>query len=147
MASAPGTRVGRGCHTGVVSDVDDAGELAFFLQLEEGVWRALVAGDGEADGRLLSDDFLGVYPTGFASRTEHVRQLDDGPTVTEYSLSQARLITISEDGVLLCYRADCRRPSSPTTDPPDVMYISSLWCRREGEWVNVFSQDTPAATL
>jgi hypothetical protein len=25
------------------------------------------------------------------------------------------------------------------------MYVSSIWCRRDGEWVNVFSQDTPAS--
>ena len=24
------------------------------------------------------------------------------------------------------------------------MYVSSLWCRRDDRWVNVFSQDTPA---
>jgi hypothetical protein len=24
------------------------------------------------------------------------------------------------------------------------MYVSSLWCRRDGAWLNVFSQDTPA---
>jgi hypothetical protein len=23
------------------------------------------------------------------------------------------------------------------------MYVSSLWCRRDDRWVNVFSQDTP----
>jgi hypothetical protein len=23
------------------------------------------------------------------------------------------------------------------------MYVSSLWCHRDGRWVNVFSQDTP----
>ncbi len=130
-----------------VSDVDDAGDrdLRFFLELEEQVWCALVAGDWEADGRLLSEDFLGVYPPGCADRAEHVRQLDNGPTVTEYSLSDPRLIRISDDAVLLCYRADYRRPTGAASGPADVMFISSLWCQRDGEWVNVFSQDTPAA--
>ena len=112
------------------------------LALETQVWQALVDGDGAADGRLLSDDFLGVYPTGFADRSDHVAQLDGGATVTEFALSEERLMVLSDSLVLLAYRADFRRPGSSDAH---AMYISSLWCRRDDCWVNVFSQDTPAA--
>lgn len=39
--------------------------LEFFVRLETEVWEAMVAGDAETDRRLLSDDFLVVYPRGF----------------------------------------------------------------------------------
>ena len=112
-----------------------------FLRLETEVWEALANGDGEADARLLSDDFLGVYTVGFADRAAHVAQLADGPTVSEYSLGEARLVVLSDDMVLLAYRAQFRRPGE---EAPESVLISSIWHEREDRSVNIFSQDTPA---
>ncbi len=50
-------------------------DLNACLELEAKVWDALRRGDAEADLRLLADDFLGVYPTGFADRWAHAGQL------------------------------------------------------------------------
>ena len=116
--------------------------LEELLERETDVWRAHVAGDGAADERLLSDDFLGVYPSGFASRADPVGQLDGGSTMSAFSITEARLMRLADAVALLAYRADYRRVGA-THD--EVMYISSVWARRGGRWVNVFSQDTPAA--
>lgn len=118
-------------------------DLDAFIELERNVWEALRRGDPEADARLLSDDFLGVYPSGFADRSDHVGQLANGPTVAEFALHDARLLVVSDDDVMLAYRADYRRPGASERDAVESMYVSSLWCRRSGRWVNVFSQDSP----
>jgi hypothetical protein len=115
-----------------------------FIRLEAEVWCALVSGDAAADTRLLSHDFLGVYPTGFADRSDHAGQLNDGPTVVEFTLSDERLLVLSDSAVLLSYRADYRRAPRAEGTELETMYVSSLWCRRDGRWVNVFSQDTPS---
>lgn len=116
-----------------------------FLRLETQVWRALADGDAEADGRMLSDDFLGVYPTGFADRTDHVGQLTEGPTVATFALHDARMLVLSETAVMLAYRAEFERSASvDASERHSTMYVSSLWCCRDERWVNVFSQDTPA---
>ena len=115
-----------------------------FVELESQVWRALADGDADADGRLLSDDFLGVYTTGFADRTDHVAQLKDGPTVATFALHDVRMVVVSEIAVLLAYRAEFERPESADASQRQLtMYVSSLWCLRDERWVNVFSQDTP----
>jgi len=119
----------------------DIGDL---LQLERKVWDALVEGDAETDIELLAEDFLGVYPTGFVSRSDHVEQLTDGPSVSTYALSDPRKLDVSDRAVMLSYRAEFGRISSVGDSRPEVMYISSLWCQQGGRWVNVFSQDTPA---
>jgi hypothetical protein len=124
-----------------VGDID----LDAFLALETQVWEALCRGDAAADGRLLSEDFLGVYPSGFANRADHVGQLADGPTVVDFELFDARLMVLSDDDVMLSYRAECHEITAGQRSERETMYISSLWCRRSGAWVNVFSQDTPAA--
>ena len=115
--------------------------VEFFVGLESGVWDALVSGDADADRDLLSNDFVGVYPTGFANRADHTGELADGPSVASYAINDARLIDVSADAALLCYRAAYRRSSHSAEE---VMFISSLWVQREGRWWNTFSQDTPA---
>jgi len=125
----------------VMPDNGQVPDLGFFVDLENRVWQALVDGDATADASYLSTDFLGVYPSGFAGRDDHAAELDNGPTVTSYVLSESRLIIISGDAVMLSYRADFVRPSGAAAI---VWYVSSLWCRRGSDWVNTFSQDTPA---
>lgn len=120
-------------------------DVEAFLDLEIQVWEALVRGDAAADAQLLASDFLGVYPTGFADRTAHAGQLEQGPTVAEYAVHDARMLVLSPDSVLLAYRADWRRRSASGIGDTETMFVSSVWSRREDGWVNVFSQDTPAS--
>jgi hypothetical protein len=116
-------------------------DIEQFIALESQVWQALVEGDGAADERLLSEDFLGVYTVGFADRAAHVAEVGKGPSVTDYALSDARLMVLTDDIVLLAYRCTLTRPGA--SDPESVL-ISSIWEERDGAWVNTFSQDTPA---
>jgi hypothetical protein len=116
--------------------------LGAFLALECTVWDALVAGDSKGDLMCLSADFVGVYPSGFATRGDHVGQLADGPVMEDYTLDQARLVAAGRGHALLCYRATFRRVGSVA---PEIMYISSLWALTSDGWINTFSQDTPAA--
>lgn len=118
--------------------------LDFVLELEHKVWQAFVAGDAAADTNLLAEDFLGVYATGFANREEHAAQLLGGPVISSFRLSDARLLVIEADVVLLAYLAEFRRSKSPPGSPPERMYITSLWQRLPEGWRNVFSQDTGA---
>ncbi len=123
--------------------MDEPG-IDFFISLETQVWEALTNGDADADRALLTSDFLGIYTTGFANRTEHAAQLASGPTVATYALRDARLVHISPTNVLLCYRADYRPIANGQPGNDQTMFISSLWTERDGSWVNSFSQDTPA---
>jgi hypothetical protein len=122
--------------------VHDVYTLDHFLELERQVWQALVDGDADADRALLSEDFVGVYPSGFANRDDHVGQFVAAPTVSAYTIDRARVIEVSSDSAMLCYLATFQRPDDSSIHR---MYVSSLWCERDGTWVNTFSQDTPAA--
>lgn len=118
-------------------------ELDELVALETQVWTALQTGNADADTALLAEDFVGVYPTGISDRAGHVDQLVQGPTVAEFELFDAQLIGVSPHDALLVYRAEYRRTGSG----PDreAMFVSSLWSERDGRWVNIFSQDTPAS--
>jgi hypothetical protein len=114
-----------------------------FESLETAMWNSLVEGDGLAADRLLSADYLGVYTTGFSDRAEYIAALANGPIVTSFKISKSRIFVVSDTAVLYSYRADFK---SRRDRPTEAMYISSLWCKREWRWVNVFSQDTPGET-
>jgi Domain of unknown function (DUF4440) len=120
---------------------DNMPDLDGFLALETQVWEALVRGDPAADIALLTPDFLGVYPSGFAGRADHAGQLEAGPVMQSYQLDKARLMVIGAGHVLLSYRATYARVGGKA----EVMFISSLWQRIDANWRNSFSQDTPAA--
>jgi hypothetical protein len=118
-------------------------DLAFFVDLESRVWQALAQGDAEADAHLLDPQFVGIYPSGFASRDDHVAQLNNGPSVDRFSIHEPRLLWLAPDTVLLAYRASFTRPLGATASAPQTLFISSVWKRRGDDWVNIFSQDTP----
>lgn len=111
------------------------------LACETAVWIALQTGNAAADEQALSADFLGVYPSGFAGRADHVAQLVQGATIASFDLSETRLMQLSKDCVLLAYRADYLRVGQIARE---AMYVSSIWRRNGTGWINVFSQDTEA---
>lgn len=114
---------------------------AELLAAETAVWEALRAGDQAADHALLAEDFLGVYPTGFVTREDHVAELDDGPTVAAFTILETRTMVTGEDSALIAYRVRFRAPEGAE---PITWMVSSLWRRTaDGSLVNVFSQDTP----
>lgn len=122
-----------------------APQVAEIVKLERRVWDALVRGDRAADEALLDGDFLGVYPTGFATRGEHAAQLRHGPAIAEFRIEQERLLVLRPDLVLLSYLAIFRRTQSAPATAPERAYVSSIWRAGPTGWRNVFSQDTNAA--
>ncbi len=116
-----------------------------FVQLETEIWAALASGDAAADERLLADDFLGVYASGFSGRAEHAGQLLSGPTVADYKISEARVQVLADGVVLLSYRAQWTRCKDGRIGAQETMYVTSIWRLSDGVWMNVFSQDTAAS--
>lgn len=100
------------------------------VALESNVWEALRRGDAAADRDALAENFLGVYPTGFSDRDDHVSQLADGPTIVDFEIANPRVLVVSEKAVLLAYRANFRRVGQGR--PLESMYVSSVWCRVVG---------------
>jgi hypothetical protein len=89
--------------------------------------------------RFWREDFLGVYPDGFAGREAHSDQLAAGPTLPP--------TTIAEEHI---------RPLGPTTSSIPTARATSAPARLtrrharhlhlgapRGGWINIFSQDTP----
>lgn len=118
--------------------------LESIMACELQVWAALARGDAAADKALLAAEFIGVYGDGIHGRGAHTGQLDHGPSIASYALSDAICRPVGGDHALLVYRADFVRAGGDA-DRPEVMHVSSLWRRHGAGWINIFSQDTPLA--
>lgn len=121
--------------------VHAAVSAADLVAAERAVWEALRTGDREADRALLTEDFLGVYPTGFVNRDDHVDELADGPTVLDYEFLEVRTLEVADGTGLIAYRVRFR-PAAQAE--PITWMVSSIWRREpDGSLANTFSQDTP----
>jgi hypothetical protein len=116
---------------------------AFFLALERRVWEALKRGDMAADLALLSDDFLGVYSTGFQDRAKHAARLKRGPVFRSYAISKSRLIRLGPGLALLAYAASAKDMKGRGRS----FHITSIWRRSGRRWLNIFSQDTDVGAV
>lgn len=126
---------------GGVIPTEEVPTEAELIAAESAVWEALRAGDQDADRALLAPEFLGVYPTGFIGREDHVAELDDGPIVIDYEIETTRHLPVGADSALIAYRVVFR---SREGHEPVTWMVSSLWRREpDGALVNTFSQDTP----
>ncbi|GAA5081173.1 nuclear transport factor 2 family protein [Maritalea mobilis] len=106
---------------------------------ERAVWEALRRGDAAADQAMLSRDFLGVYPDGFAGREAHAEQLSFGPSVLAYEIGEDHVRSLGPGHFLYAYQVRYARPGHT----PETMLVSSIWRIENGHLVNIFSQDTP----
>jgi hypothetical protein len=116
------------------------------LGQEKQVWEAIKHKDKAADSKLLADDFVGLYETGFGSKAEHVGQMSASFELLSYDIDQVRWMQISPDAVLLLYRARCQATGVWASACVKPQYISSLWVKRGTKWLNLFSQDTTATS-
>ena len=121
-------------------------DLNFFLGLEIQVWEALKNGDKNANSRLLSDDFLGVYETGLGSKEDHLELLRNGPIISCYEIGSSQLIQLGPEIASLTYSATATFLRNEGEDTQVLLYITSIWARRLNKWVNIFSQDTKGST-
>jgi len=117
----------------------------FFVAKEKEVWDALKSKNKAADSQLLAEDFVGLYDTGFAVRSDHVKQMDDSYAIRSYTIQDSRVVRVDPKTALLLYKATCEASGDWEDFCSRPMYVSSLWVDRNGRWVNLFSQDTPAA--
>ena len=121
-------------------------DLNFFLGLEMQVWEALKNGDKNANSKLLSDDFLGVYETGLGSKEDHLELLRNGPIISCYEIGSSQLIQLGPEIASLTYSATATFLRNEGEDTQVLLYITSIWARRLNKWVNIFSQDTKGNT-
>jgi len=118
----------------------------FFIKKEKEVWEALKHKDKAAATRLLADDFVGMYDFGFFNKSEWVKQIDEKYSVDAYTIMNPKVLRPSPTTALLLYTSTCKGTGSWADYCSHTSRISDLWVERNGEWFDLFSQDTTATS-
>jgi hypothetical protein len=122
-------------------DSDDSLETAL-TRAERASWVAWQAHDGKFFQDFLSDDHVEVGTTGVVTKAQVVAFVGSGAcTVKSYSVDHFHATRFDSNTALLTYRAEQQTACGNTTAPSPT-WVSSLFVRRSGKWVNALYQHT-----
>jgi ketosteroid isomerase-like protein len=103
---------------------------------------ALKIGDLTAFANSLPDDAVFVDAHGAAGKDEVVKNVA-GFRLSDYTMTDVRFVALSADSGLIVYRL-AESGTSHGKEFAAKVHVSSLWLRRGGRWLCMFSQETAA---
>jgi RNA polymerase sigma factor (sigma-70 family) len=119
----------------------EEGQLDTLFTLEKRVWEATKQKDVESLRRTFAKDYVAILSDGSRlTRTGYFLALPFFE-IESYSLSDVQLLSLGPDAAILLYKAEVQTVFLWDTEKEQTQ-ISSTWVRRNGEWQNVFYQET-----
>jgi hypothetical protein len=113
---------------------------------ESATWELAIKHDAGAYKALHADGYFTVSGSGLTERgPSEESALDANVRFSRWDLSDFSVRFVADDAALVTYRA---KASGLDHGKPFQLdsYATSLWVKRDGSWLNVFYQATPAAT-
>lgn len=132
--------------TGLLVGAEAPGEAAARKEVVEQLKKlndAFAQRDVATISRLVADEHVSVISPGVRrTKTEDIRSLSDYQ-LTGYVMHDSKVAFLGNDTALVTYRATItgKFKGQPY---PENNYVSSLWVRRGGKWVEVYYQETAA---
>ena len=113
------------------------------IALEKQSWVAWQKRDGAFYQKFLSDDHVEVGGRGTSSKKEVVDFVGSPVcVVTSYSVDNFNVTILDADAALIVYHA-AQDTKCGGRQVPSPAWVSSLYIRRGGKWLNAMYQQTP----
>ena len=113
------------------------------IALEKQSWAAWQKRDGSFYQTFLSDDHVEVGSRGTSSKKEIVDFVGSPVCVVKsYSVDQFNVTIFSADTALLVYHAEQDTTCSGKRAPSPT-WVTSLYVKRGGKWLNAVFEETP----
>jgi hypothetical protein len=110
--------------------------------MERQSWVAWQHHDGNFFQNFLSDDHVEVGTTGIATKAQVVAYVASSAcVVTSYVVDHFHVTRFDDNTALLTYRA-AQNTTCGNSPVPSPTWVSSLFVRRNGKWVNALYQHT-----
>jgi uncharacterized protein (TIGR02246 family) len=99
--------------------------------------------DAAAVKRLMADDHVAVtaYYGGPRTGAEQLAALAD-LKLAEYSTGKRKTAPLGKDAVLITYELT-QKGTFKGKEVPRRNFVSAVWVKRDGRWLEVFYQETP----
>ena len=115
---------------------------AILTNVEKQSWVAWQHHDGKFFDHFLSDDHVEVGTNGIATKAQVVSYVGSGMcTVKSYTVDHFHATRFNDNTALLTYRA-AQETTCGKAAVPSPTWVSSLFVRRDGHWVNALYQHT-----
>ncbi|MFK2873071.1 DUF4440 domain-containing protein [Dyella lipolytica] len=109
-------------------------------------WELAIKGEATSYKAFHAPDFFTVSGTGVTNRElSEASAMDSKVHFDQCDLSGFDVRFVAENAVLITYRVKAAGLDHGKAFQLDS-YASSLWMKRNGQWLNVFYQATPAPT-
>lgn len=111
------------------------------IALEKQGWEDLKKHDIDPMARLLAEDYVAIDEDGPVDKAGNLKQLAN-LVLNDYTLDNIKVTVFSPDAVLLTYKGTSKGTYQGQDLGPKPYYYGSLYVRRGGQWLNVFTQET-----
>lgn len=114
------------------------------VKLEKQSWKAWKDHDGKFFENFLSDDHVELGFGGASDKKQVVAGVASGECeVRDYSLDSFALRMLGREAAILTYH-ETQETTCHGIAVPSPCWVSSLYMKRDGRWLNVFYQQTQA---
>jgi hypothetical protein len=103
---------------------------------------ALKNGKVQEFSDLMAEEAIFMDPHGSASKAEVVGHLGD-LKLLEYAMADIKFVPVSPQAGVIAYKLT-QKGVENGKDFADTVYVSALWVKRNGKWVCLFTQESPA---
>jgi len=114
---------------------------ADIIAKEKGSWDGFKQKDEALFKKSLAPDYFGVTASGISDIAASLTGMKE-TELTDVTLADWKMTTIDKDAVLLTYSATVKGTYKGKPIPSGPYYEASAYINRNGEWVNVYYQET-----
>src|SRR5262245_47000579 len=108
---------------------------------EKAAWDGFKKKDEAAFKKYLLPDYFGVTAAGVEDTAQSLTGMKD-TELSDVTLGDWKLTTIDKDAVLLTYTATVKATYKGKPIPNGPYYEASAYVNRNGEWLNIYYQET-----
>jgi ketosteroid isomerase-like protein len=102
----------------------------------------LKSGDHQAFANLLADDAIFLDPRGHGTKAEVVEHTSDF-RLLDYTMENIKFVPVGSNSGVIAYKLT-QKGNAHGHEFTSVAFASALWTKRDGKWLCLFSQETPA---
>jgi hypothetical protein len=103
---------------------------------------ALRAAEYRTFAGLIADDAIFLNSHGPATKAEVVQHVSDFKLL-DFAMDDIRFVPLSSTSGVVIYKLT-QKGSAGGHEFTTTVHASAIWVKRNGKWVSVFSQETPA---
>ncbi|PYS25732.1 MAG: hypothetical protein DMF72_00925 [Acidobacteria bacterium] len=114
---------------------------ADIIAKEKASWDAFRKKDADAFKKLLTPEYFGVNNSGVEDTATSIAAMKD-TEISDVTFADWKMTTIDKDAVLLTYTATVKATYKGKSLPPGPYYEASAYVSRNGEWLDIYYQET-----